>query len=238
MDAVTQLEREWPLLARGALRPAFAAWRRDEAALARFGGPQALLVFLQRAPSAETDAPLHALLALSRGDRLAARLCLQALLPALKAQARRLLQAGRARDEVWELELAHAWQAIRGFPLTRRRRVAANVVLQVLHDTTRALRERGGQPESLEDGERAVAGAASPLGVDGLLAAARAVGLLGAGDAELIARSRVDGEALAALAAGRGVAYETLRKRRQRAEARLRAELGCPDRGRLGPYLG
>src|SRR5208282_3603009 len=62
--------------------------------------------------------------------------------------------------------------------------------------------------------------ATGPLGVDGVLAAA--AGAIDGLDRELILLTRVDGRRLAELADSSGVAYDALRKRRQRAEARLR----------------
>src|SRR5207249_270690 len=107
----------------------------------RFDSGRRLLFFLNSSRPEETDVPLLALLSLAREDRVAGRLVLQAILPALKSQAERIAYEPRWRDEVWELLLFFAWQAVCAYPIERRRiRVAANLVLQVLHDTTRELR--------------------------------------------------------------------------------------------------
>ena len=83
MDAVSQLEHQWPVLAAGPLAHAFAGWRESQPTLRRFGGPTDLLRFLGEARGEESDSPLHALLTVAAVDPLAGRLCLQAILPAL-----------------------------------------------------------------------------------------------------------------------------------------------------------
>jgi len=240
MDPISELEREWQTLAGGELARAFPAWQQAQPALRRFASARRLLSFLQSSPSAETDAPLHALLELAARDRLAGRLCLQAILPALKSQSARIAHAPGRHEELQALLLAHAWAAICAYPGARRRRVAANVVLQVLHDSTRELRRlaapasgareegrgRGSLVSDLEQADRhAAPPPARPLGVEGLLAAAVAATAIERADAELILLTRVDGVALATLAASRGVSRDALLKRRQRAEARLRARI-------------
>ena len=71
-----------------------------------------MLRFLHDNPPAETNEPLLALLTLARDDRLAGRFLLQAILPALKSQAKRIVHPAAFRDEVWELLLFYAWEAI------------------------------------------------------------------------------------------------------------------------------
>ncbi|MDP9257409.1 MAG: hypothetical protein M3Q31_12750, partial [Actinomycetota bacterium] len=137
---VDQLEREWPPLLHHRLASDFSRWRSAQPSLRRFERPCDLLRFLHAAPAAATDAPLLALVIIAREDTGAARFILQAVLPALKAQAQRLTWRGVPHDELWELLLFYAWQAIRTYPVAQRSRtVAANLVLQVLHDTTREL---------------------------------------------------------------------------------------------------
>lgn len=235
MDPVVQLEAEWLWLRRGPLRGPFAVWRRSAPELAPFADVEALLAFLHAERPERTDAPLAALLALAASDGGAARVCLQAILPALKAQARRLRRSAELHDELWALLLAHAWEAICSYPRSRRSRVAANLTLQVLHETSRALR-RGASPLGLARGggaalavslEEARELAAPPprAGAESLLAGPLRSGALRAEEAELILATRLDGVRLRELARASGVGYELLRKRRQRAEARLRAAL-------------
>ena len=117
MNTISALECEWRPLAQRALADALEGWQREQPALRRFGSPQQLLRFLHQAGPAETDGPLLALLTLARADQLPGRFLLQAILPALKAQARRLSHedSGR-REEVWELLLFYAWEAICSYP--------------------------------------------------------------------------------------------------------------------------
>jgi DNA-directed RNA polymerase specialized sigma24 family protein len=229
MDPIAQLDAEWRTIATGRLAGALQCWHEAEPALRPFTTPLALLAYLHQASAADSDPVLSALLAIAATDSLAARFCLQAVLPALKGQARRIARGRDRRDETWELLLASAWHVIRGFPLARTRRVAANVVLETLHHATRELR-RGAllDADRLDDGDHAVAPASSS-GVDGLLAAAVADGALDEREAELIAATRLDGLPLAALATALGVPYPALLKRRQRAEHRLRAWIVACD---------
>jgi DNA-directed RNA polymerase specialized sigma24 family protein len=244
VDTISQLEFEWPVLCAGAVAQAFPSWRRAEPALARFEGARQLLEALHRARRGESDAPLHALLRLAATDRLAGRVCLQAIVPALKAFSVRIPHRHDRREELWALLLASAWEAICSYPQQRSRRVAANLVLQVLHETTRELRRAelplAGAPSHSRDvpagnivlvpiGEarkHEAPAAARPGGVEGLVAAAVSAGVIGGFDGELVLLSRVDAIPLRVLAASLGLPYDRLRKRRQRAEARLRARLG------------
>ena len=247
VNAVCQLEREWQALAPGAVAEALPRWRAQQPALRRFASPQQLLRFLHAARSGETDAPLLALLSLARRDRLAGRLLLQAILPALRAQAERIVHERERREELWELLLFFAWEAICGYPTAERRfRVAANLVLQVLHDTTREL-QRSTDPTD----ERPARGLSHTLGTvpaaaldqpadanerpapireadaEALVLAAVAAGAISERDAQLILQTRVDGIGLRLIARVLGVGYDALRKRRQRAESQLRALLAA-----------
>lgn len=227
MDVAHKLDCEWPLLARREIAARLVGWRVEEPSLARFAGPSQLLVFLHAAPASETDAALLALLALAQRDRLAGRTLLQVLLPALKTLSERIVYPSCRREEVWELLLFHAWQTICSYPLTRRRRVAANLVLQVLHETTRELESIHDFEHDHEDVDQlahvlrlhATDNFASG---ESVVADAVAAGAISASDGELILRTRVDGIRLRLLAAVHGVGYATLLKRRQRAEAALR----------------
>lgn len=224
-DPVFLLEREWPLQQR-ALADALAGWREREPALRRFETSARLLRFLHTNEPELTDGPLLALLRLARSDRRSGRLVLQAILPALKTQAARVATEA-PREEVWELLLFFAWEAICCYPLERGRRVAANVVLQVLHDTTRTLRPERREPAAPErlPGEPAADLATGRAAGESLLADAVAAGAISEREAELILRTRVDGISLRLLARTQQVGYHALRQRRQRAERRLRARL-------------
>jgi len=242
VDPVSQLEAEWRSLAPGAIARAFPGWQEARPELRRFASPAQLLAFLQREPAEVTDAPLYAMLALAGRDGLAGRLCLQAILPALKTQAARIVHRRESREELWELLLAFAWERICRYPGARVHRVAANVVLDVLHETTRELR-RGGPALPAPHAARLGSPGAEPseperLGaaaVEGLLETAVRAGAIAGAEAELILLTRVDGLALALVAERLGVSYDALLKRRQRAEARLRARVERPAPVRKTP---
>jgi DNA-directed RNA polymerase specialized sigma24 family protein len=227
MDPVVQLELEWMSLA-AALRSELGRWRASEPALAGYLSALGLIRALQgRGSYASKDELLGALLRLARSERMAGRVVLQALLPGLKQLARRVLFEAGEREEVWELLLAHAWEQICCYPLERRpRRIAANILLDTLRPTLRDLkRERRQRSESRA--ELAVSASAShDADVERLLGGAVAAGAISPLEAEAILAVRIDGDALAAVAARLGLSYNVLRVRLQRAERRLLLHLG------------
>jgi hypothetical protein len=248
MDVAYQLDCEWPLLARTDVARAFPRWQKWQPELRRFGTPRQLLLFLHSAPAEQTDPPLLALLALAREEPLAGRTLLQVLLPALKTRADRIIHPSQLREEVWELLLYSAWEAICCYPLERRRaRVAANLVLQVVHRTTRELRRTlhdvlaTNQPDlgwlcpaSTTDDDSTATDESVPveqtaprarIGPEAVVLAGVAAKAISPADADLILRTRVDGFRLRVLARTLGVNYDALLKRRQRAESTLRTLL-------------
>lgn len=236
MDRVPldQLERE---LRRELSGPVLAArydeWARQEPVLARLGGPVKLLRFLRGRPApACSDAVLCALLGRARSEPIAARLVLHALLPGLKALARRMLAGADEREELWSALLTIAWEEIRSYPLERRpRRVAANLLLDMLRPTLRAMRaaRTGEPPTTLESRElRPAWPTTEGRDPDALLGEAVAAGAITAQEADLVAVTRVDGVPLAHLAELGGQPYNRLKVRRQRAERRLLVWLGYP----------
>lgn len=239
MDPVplARLEREWCAL-QPRLAVLYRSWSSEEPALARFSSPSRLLTFLRGpGPSGPKDEALAALLRHAAVEPLAARLLLEALLPGLKSLARRLLFDPAEREDLWALLLAAAWERISTYPLERRpRKVAANILLDTLADTLAVLRLERRQRSELGRGPAADDAAGNEVGghVETLLATAVRAGRLTADEAELVLSTRFDGRTLAALAEEAGLAYNTLKLRRQRAERRLLAFLGYPPvpRGR------
>ncbi len=232
-DLIERLEAEWPALAAGPLLPRLHAWAEHEPVLAGFATPQQLLRQLRGLrghPDAENEI-LAALLRQAVSDPLAARLVLQALLPGLKALARRILLEASERDEVWSALLAYCWERIRSYPLERRpRRIAANLLLDTLNATTRELKQhrRARDPYApLVEAEQITA---MPVDrdVERLLRQAVAASAISAEEAELILRTRIDRADLHTLAQREGLAYNTLLVRRLRAERRLLLFLGSP----------
>lgn len=229
MHVVCQLDREWSLLARGEVARLLPRWRERQPALRAFSSPRDLLEFLHAAPADRTDEPLLALLALARDERLAGRTLLQVLLPALKTRADRILHpAYVGRDEIWELLLYAGWEAICCYPLERRRvRVAANLILQVVHQTTRELRRASINHHDSTGHEPEPAAPPHPVAPETVVLSGVAAGVISAYDADLILLTRVDGIRLPVVARTLGVGYHALRQRRQRAEKQLRRHLAA-----------
>ncbi|HTB50847.1 MAG TPA: hypothetical protein VK701_07705 [Solirubrobacteraceae bacterium] len=239
------LERDWQRELHGPLLSSrFRAWRDAEPALSRFEDAAALLRFLRGpGPNADKDAALCALLALARGEPIAGRVVMEAIMPGLKNLARRTLVDAREREELWSALLACAWERICSYPVERRPcKVAANLLLDCLRGTLAALTStrRPSQLASL-----AVLGELeSPTScevdgdVDALLAEAMTAGALTHDEAELILTTRIDGASLGDLARSLGLSFDTLKHRRQRAERRLLFFLGrpVPQRGATRPF--
>lgn len=230
-DLIERLEAEWPLLAAGPLQGRLRCWAAEEPALAGFATPQQLLRRLRslRGRRAAEDAILAALVRQAEADAQAARVVLQALLPGLKALAGRLLLEPDEREEIWSALLAHCWERIRCYPIERRpSRIAANVLLDTLQKTTRALkRQRRDRDELAGDAapER-TATALDGADVERLLRRAVRATAISSEEAELILRTRIDGADMGALARESGIGYHALNTRRLRAEKRLLLFLG------------
>jgi DNA-directed RNA polymerase specialized sigma24 family protein len=164
-------------------------------------------------------------------EPLAGRFVLEALFPGLKNLSRRVLAQQSDREEVWCLLLACAWERIATYPLERRpTRVAANVLLDTLHDSLAYLRAEARQRRDLvphPSPTPSAAGTGDP-DVERLLGTAIGDGAITASEAELILATRIDGRSLATEAEAAGVAYNTMKVRRQRAERRLLVFLGYP----------
>ena len=239
MDPVPldQIEQQlWRELTSPALAARFAAWSRREPALARFTRADELLRFLRSRPSSTVeDALLGALLAQCASDPLAGELVLLAVLPGLKNLARRSLVVVEEREELWSALLACVWEQIRSYPLRRRpRRIAANLLLDTLRHTLRAMRasrslERPvARDPRADDRDPFELAFAEPSEVDALLDAAVVRGAVSRPEADLVLATRFDGVALADFAAATGEPYNRVKVRRQRAERRLLVWLGHP----------
>lgn len=230
MEAVPlcRLEAEWRRQVAGPrLAHRLAVWREQLPALAPFTDAASLMrLFRGPAQPATKDRVLHALVEIARVEPLAGAVVLEAITPGLKRLSRRILHDPRDRDEVWGALLATAWERVRAYPLHRRERVAANLLLDTMRGTFAALRvSRTRHGEPTDDVEALIA---TPVDgdVDGLLDLAVEAGAVSGEDAELILLTRIDGFRLVDLADAKGVAYNTLKVRRQRAERRLLVFLG------------
>jgi DNA-directed RNA polymerase specialized sigma24 family protein len=220
------------------------AWSEQEPVLAAFGTPSELLRQLLNPHGCRRakDETLAALLRQAQSDPLAARVVLQALLPGLKALARRILFEADERDEVWSALLAHCWEGIRRYPLERRpERIAANTLFDTLKKTTHELKRKRRAPDWLtpEPPVDQPAPHRVDRDVEQLLRRAVTAAAISNDEAELVLRTRIDGADLHALAEEKGLAYNTLVVRRLRAEKRLLLYLGKPavtSKGRNRPF--
>jgi DNA-directed RNA polymerase specialized sigma24 family protein len=234
VDPIVQLEGWRQGLAGRRLAARLHAWAEREPALHRFGGePEALFRFLRTPPTAERDQVFCALLEQAKEDELAGLVVLEALVPGLKALARRLLVEPGQRDEVWAVILACCWERIRRYPIERRpSRVAANLLLDTRHASLRALGRRPDEPPTvpLEESRAAFEQKAPEQHADVIAVLRRAVKAeaITAEEAQLILYTRIDRADLHALADEQQVAYHTLVVRRLRAERRLLLFLGKP----------
>jgi DNA-directed RNA polymerase specialized sigma24 family protein len=212
------------------LRARFRVWQRREPVLARFADPFALVRYMRGpGPRTDKDAVLCAVLAWAKEEPLGGRVVLEVIRPGLWNLTGRLTRGAREREELRAILLASLWKGIREYPLERRpRRVAANLLLDALHATLVEVGKESALRAVLARGSTEAR--AAPVSVegdlDGLLARAVSAGAVSSDEADLVLRTRIDGERLGDLAPRTGVSYNTLKLRRQRAERRLLMFLG------------
>lgn len=228
-DPIPRLDRRWRQGFAGKLvEMHLKRWGEREPALAPFADVSAVLRVLRAGSRHDRDAVLHGLLACAKGDPLAGQLVLEAILPGLKSIAGRLVCDASQLQDISAILLACAWEQVRSYPIEERpRNVAANLLLDTLRRTLKAIKDE--RRTAVEPaGLRALNLPADAPGpdVEEPLRRAVAAGAITADEAELIARTRIDGADLRALAEKIGVAYHTLNVRRLRAEKRLSLFLG------------
>jgi hypothetical protein len=220
-----QLDREW-----ARLRDSRAAARRLATVCEAAGGARTLAEverYVRMAGAAEADRILVALVTASvNGCSLASRVLLQLLLPGTRSLARRWWALGD-HDERAAAAVMAVYHRIRTYPLaTRPARVAANILMDAAGELRRAVPRFVLLATETTDATRrepivpATAHAADELAE--ILRDAVAAGIVAADDAVIIARSRIGGDRVADLAAGRGLRPRTIWDRRQRAERALR----------------
>jgi hypothetical protein len=220
-----QLDREW-----ARLRDSRAAARRLAAVCEAAGGARTLAEverYVRAAGAAEADRILVVLVTASvDGCSLASRVLLQLLLPGTRSLARRWWALGD-HDERAAAAVMAVYHRIRTYPLaTRPARVAANILMDAAGELRRAVPRFVLLATETADAARrepvvpATAHAAVELAE--ILRDAVAAGIVAADDAVIIARSRIGGDRVADLAAGRGLRPRTVWDRRQRAERALR----------------
>jgi DNA-directed RNA polymerase specialized sigma24 family protein len=228
-NLLSSIERGWEReVASGDVARQLAAWRLAHSGLRRFATPHSLLRFLHGpGDSAAKDQILAALLTEAPADDVAARLVLRAIVPGLRGRGGRALVDAAERDELWSAVVANAWERIRTYPAEGGpRRVAAALVLNAVRDALRELGQRRRERAELDPRWAVPSTPPVDADVEGLLGRAVAAGALSEREAELVLASRIDGQALASVAEAEGVAYNTMKLSRQRAERRLLLWLG------------
>jgi hypothetical protein len=229
MNLFTELDAEWSDL--GASAPAVGAlrlWARSDMQLQGFEDLRDVVHFDQRSGlRSRGEQVLGCLAARAPSDPLAARALLQVVLYGLIRIAVDFRSAAHSEEDAASMVVALAYERIRTYPIERRpRSIAANILLDTRQRASRSLFRRRVAEVLTADigrpaGEAAKASAADEL--IGLLDEAVRTRKLGIDDARLIVLTRVAGVPTAELAAIRGCAPQSLRRRRQRAEAVLAA---------------
>ena len=224
MDIVKQLDSEWGRVARSPeARRAIIRWGRSHPVVVGMADLDEVLT--ARRDHARADQILRALAAeAGRGDLLAVRTLLQALLPGLLRMAS---TAGHDDPAAADELIALAWERIRTYPVGRDGGVAANVLL----DTRKAYRQH--RQFEVPCGVELVSDPPADDCTPEQEAAGRAM-LEALRDAEdrglvthtavvAIIRTRLYGERLSDVASEQGLTLRALQQVRWRAESRLRA---------------
>ncbi len=179
-----------------------------------------------------SEAVLAALVCRVERDELAVLTVMHMLLPAAKGLAGRLRIDGDATERALVV-VEVLWERIRTYPWQRRRgRVSGNVLADVVMVLTRARHQRSvavtvwldqGDRVSSEPPQRLPADRSVAAGEELLWVLADAVGQgwLDRDTARLIGRCRIGSIPADVLGAEHGIAAQSIRRRRQRAEGRL-----------------
>lgn len=184
------------------------------------------------APVADPDEVLGALVVVARTDDLAARVVLHRIIPGVLASARRFRRT-TYNDDYTDIAIGAAWLAIRSFDIdARRRHVAAALVSDVVWAGFRRASRRKAHSEVPTPNDVFVRRAADPAPVDPIVALAgtvRAAARAGIADDHLeLIRELARTGSPSAVARDHAVTARTIRNRRDRATASIRAALG-PD---------
>ena len=212
----------------------FDAVRREQAALAAFRDPAALLDRLHRTPGdqGQKNLILSTLVRAAQGDGPASdcalTLLLLALWPGLDAIRRRWLwrRLGSA-DEIASDVLARTTEAVRILDLGRVNWIAATVLRNVERDMIR-VRQRDQAREHLASGadpDDVADNGTGGIGASGYARLNGAVRKLLGDDAMLVIRVAIEGFSQAEVAVSLGLTEAAARKRYQRAMRKLRDAL-------------
>jgi DNA-directed RNA polymerase specialized sigma24 family protein len=225
----TQLEREWPALAR---QPATATALADACALAGVASPTRLVSMMRgAAPSAADPVMAHLAGRARDGCEMAARTLLQLLLPGTCRLAARWWALGSAEERA-ATAVAAVYARIRRYPVDRRpTKVAANILLDANQDLARIARRLVAERQRTAPVEpRLLLGSLDPPEpspadeLRELVEEAVAAGRVPAHWAALIVATHIEGHDLPTIARRTGTPVRTLQWRRRSAEAALIAE--------------
>jgi len=212
-------------------RRRFAIWSRREPALGGLDPAGVVAVLHDRGrpvDHARRDGLLAALVRLAKVDSEAGVLLVVCLLPGVKA---RLRSHGRGLEpaEAASMMVDALWERIARYPLDRRpAKIAANLLDDTLADFIAARdRQRAWTnhttPAEFVDDDGADEAAGLGGSVEVVWHDAERAGVVSAADAGLIDVTRLVGVPMPTVARHLGVSTAAAHKRRQRAEARLRA---------------
>lgn len=143
-----QLVADWlHIHALTASATAIRRWARRHPALAGLARPGDVVDAIDAADPDAKDVLLLALISeFQRGQQLAGRIVLQAMLPKLLRIARSTASSVSWEEDRRHITIAAMWEVLAAYPIARRSsRVAANVALDTLHQVTR----RPGQIEPM-----------------------------------------------------------------------------------------
>ena len=233
MTLFTDLETEWRVL--GASLPSVVTlrtWARGDQVLEVFEDLHEVVRFAQRSTDRSgAEQVLACLASRAPSDPLAARTVLHVVFHGLIRIAAAFRGAARSDEEAASMVVAAAYERIRTYPIERRpHSIAPNILLDTRQGVSRSLFRRRVAEEGTADIGRlavAAAGASAADELVGLVDEAVRTRKLRVDDARLIVLTRVAGMTTAELAAEGGCAVQTLRRRRQRAEAALAAAVRC-----------
>ena len=217
---IEMLEREWVHLA---LDPRAARQLRSVCGSAGSAANLGQLErYVRRASAAEADRVLVGLVTRGvEGDALAARVLLQLLLPGTRRLARRWWALGD-RDERAAAAVTAVYYRIRAYPLQRRPgRVAANILMDAALELRRGAAAERCRAQLPSQYAQPDTGTHPAIELAEVLTDAVQDGVIAAGDAELIAASRIAGVRLADIADARRTHVRTLQYRRRHAEQAL-----------------
>ena len=223
------LNQEWSLTANSRrAAESLERWKSIEPVLAEFSDLSAIIDRAHDPDRSRRDDVMAALVRLGRQDRLAWRVVLHVVMPGMICTARRFSSGAHGQDEVAATVVTAAWERIAEYPLDRRpRNIGGNIALDTRQIASRRLFRHSGVEIPTE--ELAHYRAAPACGADPAVTLVRLLdravkrNLVSPADARLVALTRIQDVPVAELAAERGVLPHSLRRRRLRVEAALRA---------------